>query len=60
MTIGMIERMKSMRDEFDNEIIKDGTVVWVEARDAVAKAIAYQTKKQNDAMKKAYQKGERL
>lgn len=46
--------MEQAKDECENQIITDGTVVWVEARNAIAKAIAYQKEKQAAAMRKAY------
>jgi len=54
MVIGCIERMEKMVDELQNNVISDGNIVWVEARDALEKAVAYQKAKHDAAMKKAY------
>ena len=53
-SIGTVAMMKTVIDECENQVITDGNQVWVDARDALEKAVAYQTAKQDAALKKAY------
>ena len=61
MTQGTIEKMEALILEFQNQIDTDrgdnwkvGQEIWTEAKHALERAVAYQRRKQEAAMRKAY------
>ena len=61
MTQGTIEKMEALISEFQNQIDTDrgenwkiGQGVWIEAKHALETAVAYQRRKEEAAMRKAY------
>lgn len=58
MSIDTVQKMEALKDECENQVITDGNKVWIDARNALEAAIAYQREKTDAAFRAAYGKEE--
>ena len=54
MSIDTVQKMGALKDECENQVIHDGNQVWVDLRNSLEAAIAYQREKTDAAFRAAY------